>query len=94
MDTGVIVALGALFVSAMGLLLTARKETRGSAEETAQIKTKLDSIASGVDEIRVEMRSIRERVSARQIGVVEASNAPCLSCGVELVDTASDVQKS
>ena len=73
MDTGVIVALGALFVSAMGLLLTARKETRGSAEETAQIKTKLDSIASGVDEIRVEMRSIRERVDGlgERVAVVE-----------------------
>lgn len=73
MDTGVIVALGALFVSAMGLILTARRETRGSAEETAQIKTKLDNIAIGVDDIRVEMRGIRERVDglAERVAIVE-----------------------
>ena len=69
MDTGVIVALGALLVSAIGLLLTGRRDTRGSAAETAKLETKLDSISAGVDEIRVEFKSTRKRVDDLTVAV-------------------------
>ena len=75
MDTGVIVALGALIISALGLLLSTRKDTRSDAAGTARMETKLDGIASGVEDIRVEMRTTRERVNglSERLSAVESS---------------------
>lgn len=77
MDTGVIVALGALLVSALGLILTGRRDTQASARETASMSTKLDTIAAGVEDIRVDMRSIRDRVDGltERIAIVERDAA-------------------
>lgn len=75
MDTGVIVALGALLVSAVGLLLSTRKDTRTDAAGAARVETKLDGIASGVEDIRVEMRTTRDRVNglSERVSAVESS---------------------
>lgn len=75
METGVIVALGALLVSVMGLLLSGRKDTRTDAAGSARMETKLDGIASGVEDIRVEMRTTRERVNglSERLSAVESS---------------------
>ena len=62
METGTIVSLGALLVAFVGLALNSRKDTRADASITAIIQTKLDSLISGVDDIRVEMRSMRESI--------------------------------
>lgn len=77
MDTAVLVSVGALFVSAIGLLLSSRKDTRADAAGTARIETKLDSIGSGVEEIRVEMRTMRSRVDtlSERVSAIEASCA-------------------
>lgn len=75
MDVTVIISLMALGVSAIGLLLNSRKEVRSDAAGTARIEAKLDAIGSGVEDIRVEMRTIRSRVDAlsERVSAVESS---------------------
>lgn len=57
METGAIIALGSLLVAFIALLVGARRDTRGEAASQAQVHAKLDSIAGGVDDIRVEQRA-------------------------------------
>lgn len=72
MNAEAIIALGSLAVAVMALLLKGRGDTKASAAESARTQTKLDSIATGVDDIRVEQRTMRQRVdglSERMAGV-------------------------
>ena len=63
MEVGIIVSLGAFLVSFIGLILSGRKDTRQDAAANAVIQTKLDGISSGVDDIRIEMRTMRESIN-------------------------------
>lgn len=69
MTTGEIIALCALAVSALVMLLGARRDTRGSAADQAAMENKLDSIKTGVDEIRIDQRAMRDNVDnlAKQV---------------------------
>lgn len=58
-----IISGGALLVAVLGLILNSRKETRTDAAQNAIITTKLDSLITGVDDIRVEMRTMRDTMS-------------------------------
>lgn len=77
METGVIISLVAVLISAVGLLITGRKDTRedaaGTARLGAKLEAKLDSISSGVEDIRVETRTVRSRVDglAERLSAVE-----------------------
>ena len=73
METGVIISLVAVLISALGLLLTGRKGTREDAAGSARLEAKLDSISSGVEDIRVETRTVRGRVDglAERVSAVE-----------------------
>lgn len=73
METGVIISLVAVVISAVGLLLNGRKDTREDAAGTARLEAKLDSISSGVEDIRVETRTVRSRVDglAERVSAVE-----------------------
>lgn len=62
METGTIISLAAVLISLVGLFLSSRKETRSDAAANAIIQTKLDSVINGVDDIRVEMRTMRETI--------------------------------
>lgn len=62
MELGVIISIGALLVSFIGLIFTGRKDTRSDAAANAIIQTKLDSLITGVDDIRVEMRTMRDTI--------------------------------
>lgn len=75
METANIIALGSLLVAFITLLISARRDTRGEAANQAQLVAKLDSIASGVDDIRVEQRSMRARLDsyAERLARVESS---------------------
>ena len=75
MDTTVIISALALIVSGAALLLNGRKESRQDAAGAARVEAKLDSIGSGVEDIRVEMRTIRSRVDglSDRLSAVEAS---------------------
>ena len=74
METSTWIALGAMLVSLVGLFLNTRKDTRKDAAESAIIQTKLDSLISGVMEIRVEMRSIQDSIRdhGERLATVEA----------------------
>lgn len=63
METGVIISIAAVLISLVGLIASSRKDTRSDAAANAIIQTKLDSVITGVDDIRVEMRAMRETIS-------------------------------
>ena len=75
METSTILSLAAVIVSLAGLLLSSRKTTRDDAAGSARVEAKLDGISSGVEDIRVEMRTVRSRVEslAERVSAVESS---------------------
>lgn len=79
MQTSEILSLAAVAVALVGLLLSARKGTREDAREgaagSARLEAKLDSISSGVEDIRVETRAMRNRMDglAERLSAVESS---------------------
>ena len=68
------ISLAAVLISLLGLLLNSRKESRTDAASVARMETKLDSVANGVDDIRVEIRTMRDTVSdhGERLAKVEA----------------------
>lgn len=75
MDVSVLISLLAVLISAAGLLGTVRKGTREDAAGSARLEAKLDSISNGVEDIRVETRSMRARMDnlGERISAVESS---------------------
>lgn len=75
MGTSEIVALCSLAVAAIALLLGGRRDTRTTASEQATTSAKLDAIQTGVDEIRIDQRAMRDRVDVlgERVASVEAS---------------------
>jgi outer membrane murein-binding lipoprotein Lpp len=74
-DISTIISLGAVLIAFLGLVLSGRKETRSDAAESARLNAKLDGISNGVEDIRVELRTMRGRVDsiAERLSSVEAS---------------------
>lgn len=66
MEISTMISLGAVILSLISILLKNRRDsnedTAEEAANTARITAKLDSIASGVDDIRVDMRAMRDRL--------------------------------
>ena len=73
MDLKDILSAVAVLLSLAALLLNSRKETRQDAAGTARLEAKLDSISSGVEDIRVETRTMRGRIDglAERLSAVE-----------------------
>lgn len=63
METGLVVSIGALIVAFLGLILNSRKETRSDAATMAEIKTSLSTVSNGVNEIRVDLRTMRDSLN-------------------------------
>ena len=63
MEPGTVVSICAMVIALLGLLLNSRKETRTEAASMAEIKTGLNTVNNGVNEIRVELRSIRDSLN-------------------------------
>ena len=74
METSTLIALGALLISFVGLILNSRKDTRTDAASNAITQTKLDNLITGVTDIRVEVRSMRESITdhSERLARVEA----------------------
>ena len=49
MTTGEIIALASCIVALIALVLSSRRDTRGSAADQARVETTLNGIATGVD---------------------------------------------
>ena len=62
METSTIVALLALLVSIVNSLMTGRKDTRTDAASLAEIKAGMNTANSGISDIRVDLRQLREDV--------------------------------
>lgn len=54
------IALVGLLVAVLTVILTGRRDTRGDAAERAETKAMLTSIKGGVDDLRVDNRTMRE----------------------------------
>lgn len=63
MGSSEIIALGAMLVSLVGLLFSRRKEAENNAADFAKIGAQNDLISSGVNDIKVEMRTLRGQIS-------------------------------
>lgn len=66
MEISTMISLGAVLLSVVSILLKSHRDSNqdaaGEAASTARIDAKLDAIASGVDDIRVDMRAMRDRL--------------------------------
>ena len=64
MEAGIWISAGAAAISLIGLALATRRTTREDAAASARLEAKLNGIASGVEDIRVESRTARARIDA------------------------------
>ena len=74
METGTIISLAAVAISFIALIVNGRKETRSDAAALARIDTSLNTLNSGVNDIRVDLRSMRESLNdhSERLARVEA----------------------
>lgn len=74
METSALIALGALAISLVSLILNSRKDTRSDAARNAITQTKLDNLITGVTDLRVEIRSMRDSINdhSERLARVEA----------------------
>lgn len=86
MDTNAWIALGALIVAAASFIATSRRDVRGSAADQARTQEQLGSIKTGVDDIRVEMRSMRSDMTTQGKKLVELE-ASCKSAHRRIDET-------
>lgn len=75
MNTGNIIALLSLVLAGIVLLVNSRKDTRGDAARDARMEAKVDSIASGVTDMRVELRTMQNKLEdqGQRLAAVESS---------------------
>jgi len=70
-------SLAAVVISLLALLMNSRKDTRTDAAAAAKMDAKLDSISNGVENIRMDVRLVREKVDdhSERLARVEARAA-------------------
>ena len=71
MSTSEIIALCALGLSALVAMLNGRRSTQADAANQAKVEAKLDNVARGVDDIRVDMRALKSDISAHSAKLAE-----------------------
>lgn len=71
MDVSQVIALAALVIAVLGFLGNTRKDTRSDAAALATIETKLNTLISGVDDIRVENKSLQKELYKHGEKIVE-----------------------
>lgn len=62
METTTIISMLALLVAIVGALMNGRKDTRADAASLAEIKAGVNTANSGISDIRVDLRQLREDV--------------------------------
>ena len=74
METGTVISIAAALIALASLILNSRKETRSDAAALARIDTSLNTLNSGVTDIRVDLRSMRESITdhSERLARVEA----------------------
>ena len=74
METGTIISLAAVLISFIALIMNGRQGTRTDAAQMAQIGAKLDNAVTGINDIRVEIRTMRESITdhGERLAMLEA----------------------
>jgi chromosome segregation ATPase len=74
METGTVISLAAVVISFAALILNSKKETKSDAASMARIETSLATLNSGVNDIRVDLRSMRDSLAdhSERLARVEA----------------------
>lgn len=62
MDVSTAIALGSLVLALVAALRAGNKDTKGDAARQARTEAKLDNIITGVSEIRLDMRTMNDRL--------------------------------
>lgn len=75
MDLGNWIAAGGLLVAALSLAVALRKDTRGDARADGEQMAMLNSIRSGVDDIRLEQRAMRDRADVQAKELAECMSS-------------------
>lgn len=71
MTTSEIITLCALAVSVIMMLLSMRKGTQRDAAAQARQEAKLDNLITGVNDIRLDMKSLKNDISAHSAKLAE-----------------------
>lgn len=74
METGTVISLVAALIALAALILNSRKETRTDAAALARIDTSLGTLNSGVNDIRVDLRTMQTSIAdhSERLARVEA----------------------
>ena len=74
METGTIVSIAAVVLSLLALWLNSKKESKSDAAALARIDTSLTSLNNGVQDIRVDLRTMQNDISSHseRLAKVEA----------------------
>lgn len=74
METGTVISIAAVVISFAALILNSKKETKSDAAAMARIETSLATLNSGVNDIRVDLRSMRDSLAdhSERLARVEA----------------------
>ena len=74
MEVGTVISLAAALIALIALILNSRKETRSDAAALARIDTSLSTLNSGVTDIRVDLRTMRDSITdhSERLARVEA----------------------
>ena len=74
METGTIISIAAALIALISLILNSRKETRSDAAALARIDASLSTLNSGVTDIRVDLRTMRDSLAdhSERLARVEA----------------------
>ena len=64
METGTLVSIAAVVISLLALFLNSKKETKSDAAALARIDASLTSLNSGVQDIRVDLRTMQNDISS------------------------------
>lgn len=85
------IALGAMLIAAASFFAASRRDVRGSAADQARTQEQLGSIKTGVDDIRVEMRSMRADMTTQGKKLVELE-ASCKSAHRRIDETNRKIE--
>lgn len=67
METGTVISIIAALIALLSLILNSRKETRSDAAALARIDTSLNTVNSGINDIRVDLRTMRDNVNEHSV---------------------------
>lgn len=74
METGTIISIVSVCIAFVALLMNSKKDVKADSAAMARIETSLSTLNSGVNDIRVDLRSMRDSLAdhSERLARVEA----------------------